>query len=89
LRFGHMGEYCELCQPFGHIGRLRYGIKDESFGPGGSAGRWIRAATVIRTVGAETDRARRLRRPRPGDRNSPGGTLTPGLHRRARIYAPC
>ena len=38
LRFDYVSEYREPCQPFGRISRQRYGIKDESFGPGGSSG---------------------------------------------------
>jgi hypothetical protein len=38
LRFDYVGKYRDPCQPFGRILRQRYGIKDESFGPGGSSG---------------------------------------------------
>jgi hypothetical protein len=35
LRFDYVSKYRDPCRPFGRISRLRYGIKDESFGPGG------------------------------------------------------
>ena len=38
LRFDYVSKYRDPCQPFGRIPRQRYGIKDESFGPGGSGG---------------------------------------------------
>jgi hypothetical protein len=38
LRFDYVSKYRDPCQPFGCISRQGYGIKDESFGPGGSSG---------------------------------------------------
>jgi hypothetical protein len=38
LRFDYVSKYRDPCQPFGRISRQGYGIKDESFGPGGSSG---------------------------------------------------
>jgi hypothetical protein len=38
LRFDYVSKYRDPCQPFGRISRQRYGIKNESFGPGGSSG---------------------------------------------------
>ena len=38
LRFDYVSKDRDPWRPFGRISRLRYGIKDESFGPGGSSG---------------------------------------------------
>jgi len=57
-----------------HQASLVWDKEPELAGPRLSGRRRIRVTTLIGPSWQGTDAARRLKRPQPGDRNSPGGT---------------